>query len=146
METPGHAVRPFGIKVSIWRPPRGNGRPRRQVAACLEMSLAEHLRAGPDRGRIEPGRERGQGRVEIEGQVGVGPGGPSVVSSAADGQGGPADGERVERVGGLADAGRGEIADGAFPCVVVDGGTGLQAGTEPIRFIRIRSSGTSCGP
>src|SRR5581483_6970986 len=59
----------------------------------------------PDNPRAESGRQGGQRRIQVEGQVGVGPGGPAVVRRPAGGQGGPADGERVERVGRLADPG-----------------------------------------
>src|SRR6266568_5445490 len=87
--------------------------------------LAERLGAGPDHVRVEARRQGGQGGVQVKGQVGVGAGGPAVVGRAAGGQGGAADGERVERVGGLARADGGEIADGPLPRVVVQGGAGL---------------------
>src|SRR6266568_519040 len=118
----------LSISRGAMRPPRGAkpaGRTPSGGDAPRDV-LAESLRAGADHGRIEPGREGGQGRVKVEGQVGVGPGGPAVVRGPAGGQGGAADGERVERVRGLAEADRGEVADGSFPRVVVDGGAGLQ--------------------
>src|SRR5215831_5033295 len=91
----------------------------RPPVSLVMLSLSPRSAAlRPDNLRVESGRQRGQRRVQVEGQVGVGPGGPAVVRRAARGQGGPADGERVERLGRLAHAGRGEVADGPLPRVV----------------------------
>src|SRR5262245_8688545 len=101
----------------------------RPPVSLVMLSLSPRSVAmGPDNLRVEPGRQRGQRRVQVEGEVGVGPGGPAIVGRAAGGQGGPADGERVERFGRLAHAGRGEVADGPLPRVVVQGGAGVQGG------------------
>src|SRR3954453_12986030 len=106
--------------------------PRLRLPVSLVMlSLCIAFASVPrDRAGIESGRQRDQRRVEVEGQVGVGPRGPAIVRRAAGGQGGAADGERIERVGGLADAGRGELADGPLPRVVMQGGAELQAGYQ----------------
>src|ERR1700743_836741 len=49
-------------------------------------------------GGEEPARQCRQGRVEVEGQVGVGPGRPAIVGGPAGRQRGPADGQRVQRI------------------------------------------------
>src|SRR6185437_16706225 len=82
----------------------------------------------PDRVGGEAGRQRAQRGVEVDRQVVVGAGRPAVVGGPAGGEGGPPDRQRVQRVGGLAEAQAGEVADRALPGLVVLGGAERQGG------------------
>src|SRR5215472_2875825 len=66
----------------------------------------------------EAGGERAEGGIEVHGEVGVGVHDPPVIAGPAGREGGPAHGQRVQRVGRLPGAARHEIADGALPRVV----------------------------
>ncbi len=51
----------------------------------------------------ESGGERAQGGVEVDGEIGVGARRPALVRGAAGGERRPADRERVQRIGRLAE-------------------------------------------
>ena len=62
----------------------------------IHGSHGDRLLFGAEKGRREAYGERGDGGVQIDGEVGVRPGAPAVVGGAADSQCGPPDGERVQ--------------------------------------------------
>jgi hypothetical protein len=107
--------------------PRNRGRsigPRRESRnlAAVGLCLGVYLVGG------EAGCQRGQHGVEVDGEVSVGSCDPPFVGGPAGGEGGVSDGERVERICGLANAGCDEVADDLLRCVVVGRGAGLQGG------------------
>ena len=79
----------------------------------------------------EPGRERAECGIEVHREIGVGVHNPPVVACPAGREGRSAHGQRVQRVGRLPGAARHEVADGAFPRVVVHRRAGHQRGDGP---------------